>query len=130
MTSLEERANHNDTSVRKLKPLLDYELRLLEKLPGKPDKASEEDSPFLKWVRQSGKYEVWRVSHPFVPGAALRLIVWFTPTGEAVVILFGNDKAQMGDVFYDSLGSRADQAIERFIAQRKAEENDRNSNPV
>ena len=38
-------------------------------------------------------------------------------------IVFANDKGRMGDVFYDSVGSRADQIIDRWILERK--ENDR-----
>ncbi len=30
--------------------------------------------------------------------------------------LFANDKAQMGDVFYDGVGSRADDAISKWTA--------------
>jgi hypothetical protein len=32
-----------------------------------------------------------------------------------VIILFGNDKAQMGDVFYNSVGSRGDQVITAYL---------------
>jgi hypothetical protein len=32
-----------------------------------------------------------------------------------VIVLFGNDKAQMGDVFYSSVGSRADQVIAAYL---------------
>ena len=47
---------------------------------------------------------MWRVGHPYVPGAAVRLIVWFPPERpeDVVVALFANDKAQMGDVFYEA----------------------------
>ena len=72
-------------------------------------------------VRQSGHYPIWRVSHPFVPGIAVRTIVWFPSEQEMVLIAIGGDKGRMGDVFYDSIGSRADQAIERYLKARKAE---------
>ena len=32
-----------------------------------------------------------------------------------MIVLFGNDKAQMGDVFYNSVGSRADQVIAAYL---------------
>jgi hypothetical protein len=40
-----------------------------------------------------------------------------------VVALFANDKAQMGDVFYDSVGSRADVAIARYRMATEGESN-------
>jgi len=48
-----------------------------------------------------------------VAGAAVRLIVWFPPErpDQVVVALFAGDKAHIGDVFYDSVGTRADAAI-------------------
>jgi len=42
-------------------------LRTLDRIP-------EEDTAMIKRVRQSRKNEVWRVSHPYVEGIALRLI--------------------------------------------------------
>ncbi|MEO8283117.1 MAG: hypothetical protein ABI568_06885, partial [Pseudarthrobacter sp.] len=60
-----------------------------------------------------------RVSHPFHEGIAVRLICWFPPEGNtAVVALFSGDKANMGDDFYESVGSRADQIIEPWIRER------------
>ncbi len=75
----------------------------------------------LKQVRQSRQYPIWRVAHPFVAGFAVRLIVWFPPSNHAVVALFATDKANMGDVFYDSVGTRADAAIEAWKFQLKQE---------
>jgi hypothetical protein len=69
----------------------------------------------LRRVRQSRKHQLWRVSHPFRDGIAIRLIVWFPPESPPVIILFGNDKAQMGDVFYNSVGSRGDQVITAYL---------------
>ena len=75
------------------------------------------DTATLKRVRQSRDYEVWRVSHPFREGIAIRLIVWFPPDAPPVIVLFANDKAQMGDVFYNSVGSRADQVISAYLRE-------------
>lgn len=53
---------------------------------------------------------------------AVRIICWFDDHSDAVVVaLFAADKAPMGDVFYDSVGSRADQAIDqwKFENERK-----------
>jgi len=88
-------------------------LRTLDRIP-------EEDTARIKRVRQSRKNQVWRVSHPYVEGIALRLICWFPPDGDKVVVaLFAGEKAGMGDVFYDTVGTRADHAIERWIEETR-----------
>ncbi|WP_084020269.1 hypothetical protein [Mycobacterium avium] len=89
---------------------IDAQLEVLEELVGEPT----EETAVLRKVRQSGKYQVWRLSHPFDPDVAVRLICWFPNDQEVVVALFAGDKAQMGDVFYDSVGRRADAAIEQW----------------
>jgi hypothetical protein len=52
-----------------------------------PDK-----TPTLKRVRQSRNYQVWRVSHPFRDGIAIRLIVWFPPDEQPITFV-GPDAA-------------------------------------
>lgn len=80
-----------------------------------------EDTATLKWIRQKKKYRAWRLSHPFDMDMAIRIICWFPPDEETVVvILFAGDKAPMGDVFYDSVGTRADQAIDQWKRERRA----------
>lgn len=62
------------------------------------------------------------MAHPFDPKIALRLIVWFPPDEDTVVVaLFSGDKKRIGDVFYDSVGSRADQAVDMWLRERKAD---------
>lgn len=61
---------------------------------------------------------------------AIRLIVWFPPDAPPVVVLFGNDKAQMGDVFYNSLGSRADQVIAAYLSQIDGGDDDQQTNTL
>ena len=90
------------------------------------------DTAMLKRVSQSGRHLVWRQSHPYEPGIALRLICWFPgeindgdhnggDTDQVVVALFSGDKASMGDVFYDSVGSRADQMIDQWLREQQEE---------
>ena len=87
------------------------ELNYLRGLESEPD----EDTATLKWVRQSKKHKVWRLSHPYDERMAVRVIVWFDDDSDTVVVaLFANDKAHMGDVFYNSVGTRADQVIEQW----------------
>lgn len=92
------------------------ELNYLKDLEAEPD----EDTATLKRVRQSRSYQVWRLSHPYEPDMAVRIICWFATSQDTVVVtLFGADKALMGDVFYDSVGSRADQAIDIWIRENE-----------
>jgi hypothetical protein len=88
-------------------------LKELEDLNEAPTK--DEETATLKWVRQSKRYLVWRVSHPYQDGVAIRLICWFPPEPHTVVVaLFAGDKARMGDIFYNSVGSRADALIDQW----------------
>jgi hypothetical protein len=104
-----ERADRGDHHAQVVLELVTAELDVLQDLKSMP----EVEAPTLRRVRQSKRNAVWRVGHPYVAGVAVRLIVWFPPDrpNEVVVALFANDKAQMGDVFYDGVGSRADDAI-------------------
>jgi len=110
-------------AVRIAKHLMD-QLRFLQGLNAAPS----EESQRCKRVRQSGRHQVWRLSHAFEPGVAVRTICWFDPSEATVVVaLFFADKASMGDVFYDSVGSRADQEIDLWIqkkSRRRSEKDD------
>ena len=81
-----------------------------------------DDTAMIKRVRQARKHQIWRVSHPYRVGIALRLICWHRKEAPetVVVALFAGDKAGMGDVFYDSVGTRADQMIDRWILEKEA----------
>ena len=110
---LEERANEGD---ERAEAILDYTIAAMDFLRGLPAPPVE-DTLRLKEVRQSGRYQVWRVAHPFHAGVAVRLICWFPPGEEAAVVaLFSGDKSNIGDVFYDSVGSRADQIIDLWVS--------------
>jgi hypothetical protein len=79
----------------------------------------QEESFTFKIVRQCRKHEVWRVSHPYHPGVAVRVIAWFPPQSDSVVVaLFSGDKANIGDVFYNSVEMRADVAIQAWKRQK------------
>ena len=107
---------------QKILDLLAAMLSKLRALDGVP----VSETAMLKRVRQSGRYVVWRQSHPYESGIALRLICWFPEdsdgdTDRVVVALFAGDKASMGDVFYDSVGSRADQIIDQWLREQQEE---------
>ncbi len=119
---LEVAAGKGNARARAELDFLLAELSVLADLKREP----EEESATLKRVRQSRRFPVWRVAHRFHPDVALRLIVWFPSEQEdlVVVALFAGNKAQMGDVFYDSVGVRADGMIEQWIRQQQQERKD------
>jgi len=53
----------------------------------------------------------------------VRLIVWFPPEerDRVVVALFAGEKASMGDVFYNSVASRADATIAQWQFQHRTD---------
>lgn len=97
----------DEFALQAAKHVLD-ELNYIKALDAEPTA----DTATLKKVRQSRQHQVWRLSHPFDLAMAVRIICWFDDRSDTVVVvLFAADKARMGDVFYDSVGNRADQAI-------------------
>lgn len=110
---LTERADRGEHIAVRTLTLVTAELEVLQELDGEPD----EDTATLKRVRQSRRNQVWRVAHAYEQDVAVRLIAWFPPekSNTVVVALFAGDKARMGDVFYDSVGTRADAAIASYL---------------
>ncbi|WP_214105202.1 hypothetical protein [Acrocarpospora catenulata] len=93
----------------------------LRNLSEPPDR--DEETATLRWVRQSRRYALWRVSHAYHPEVAVRLICWFPPdTGKVVVALFAADKARLGDLFYNSVAARADTLIDQWKRETSYEE--------
>lgn len=114
LETLETQADAGRPDAQERLDIVLAQLHYLEELKEAP----EADTPTLRRVRQSRIYPVWRVSHPYRGGIAIRLIVWFPPDEPPVLVLFANDKASMGDVFYDSVGARADQVITAFLTEK------------
>ena len=90
----------------------DAALRFLRSLPARP---SDDLPPILKRVRQARRHQIWRVSHPYDPGAAVRVLCWFPEADTAVVALVGGDKASIGDLWYDSATPRAELAVDHWL---------------
>jgi len=90
--------------------ILVFVVRALEQLRNLTEPPAEDDqTATLMRVRQSRRYQLWRVSHAYHAQVAVRLICWFPPdTGAVVVALFAGEKARLGEVFYDSVAARAD----------------------
>jgi len=83
----------------------------------------ETETATLRRVRQSRRYQLWRVSHAYDPEVAVRLICWFPPKADTVVVaLFAAEKAKLGDVFYDSVAARADPMIDQWKRETSYEE--------
>jgi len=120
LDQLEDQAAQGDSKAQEQLDLVYAELEYLQDLKEAPTV----DTATLKRVRQARTYEVWRLSHPFREGIAIRLIVWFPPDDPPVIVLFANDKAQMGDVFYNSVGSRADQVISAYLRETDGGDDD------
>lgn len=92
-------------------------------LLGSLDAAPTDDDASLKRVLDSKRYVVWRTSHPYAKGVAIRLIVWFTDrNGEPMaLVVFGGDKAKAGNAWYYGIGAKADAIIDRWLAARRME---------
>lgn len=122
MDKLAERADRGEYIAVRTLALVTAELDVLQELNGEPS----DDTATLKRVRQSRRNQVWRVAHAYDPDVAVRLIAWFPPgrRDTVVVALFAGDKARMGDVFYDSVGARADSAITSYILATEGEDHE------
>ena len=116
---IEAKARGGDEHARRTLARAADALSQLRDLDGPPTS----ETPDLKRVLQSRNYQVWRTAHPFDPSIAFRLICWFPPNSDTVVVaLFAADKARMGDVFYNSVGPRADTAIRDWLHQTRGED--------
>lgn len=114
---LEARAADGDQSASATLMYVLAELDYLQNLEVQPT----DDTATLMRVRQSRKYQVWRVSHPFDQNVAIRLICWFPTDSQVIVVQFVGDKARIGDAFYDSVGTRADALIQQWKRQTEGD---------
>jgi hypothetical protein len=71
---VEADADGGDARAKLIRKYVAEALTLLRELPSAPTRETE--SADLKRVRQSHRYELWRVSHPYHPDVAVRLICW------------------------------------------------------
>lgn len=116
---LDADARSGDAHAREVRRWVLAALAGLQDLTETPER--EEETASLKWVRQSRHFPIWRTAHPFVAGVAVRVICYFPPEQRDVVVvaLLAADKAQMGDVFYNSVGARADALLDQWYRQSK-----------
>jgi hypothetical protein len=117
LTRIEDKAAAGDAHANRQLDYVAAELSLLRDLRAAP--VREKETAQLKWVRQHRTYEIWRVSHRYDSDVAIRLSVWFPPDEDTVVVtVFGGNKKRIGDAFYNSVGPRADAAIQSWLLQR------------
>jgi hypothetical protein len=118
---MEAEARSGDQRAR---AILTFTARALDQLRNLTEPPTEEtETATLQHVRQSRRYQLWRVSHAYHPEVAVRLICWFPPKADTVVVaLFAADKAKLGDVFYDGVAARADPMIDQWKRETSYEE--------
>jgi hypothetical protein len=118
---LESDARSGDQRSR---TILVFVARALDQLRNLAEPPTQEtEIATLRQVRQSQRYQLWRVSHAYHPEVAVRLVCWFPPdTSTVVVALFAADKGALGDLFYDSVAARADPMIDQWKRETSYEE--------
>lgn len=101
-----------DVRSRQIARIVGTQLDFLQGL----DQMPAENSLQIRRVTLSKKNLLWRVSHPYRKGIAIRLVIWFPPHDrDLAVIVMGVDKSKVGDIFYDGVGNRADLLIREFL---------------
>lgn len=78
-----------------------------------------EESPTFKRVQQPRKHRLWRVSHPYRAGIALRIILWFPDPNTVVIALLGHNKAQTGDVWYGYAATQGQNIVDQYLRQQQ-----------
>jgi hypothetical protein len=108
--------NSNDAETRVARLRLDRINAFLLVLARMQAVPTTEDPPLLKRIRQSIRYELWRLGHPYHPDVCVRLIVHFHGS-EAVVVLVGGDKLGVSDQWYDTAVNQANAALDHYYRQ-------------
>lgn len=107
-----EEQQNLDARSSQIAKIVGTQLDFLQELVQMP----EENSMQIRRVTLSKRNLLWRMSHPYRAGIAIRLVLWFPPyEGDLVVIVMGVDKSKMGDIFYDGVGNRADLLIREYL---------------
>ncbi len=107
-----EEQQNLDARSRQIAKIVGTQLDFLQELAQMP----EENSMQIRRVALSKKNLLWRISHPYREGIAIRLVLWIPPyERDLAVIVMGVDKSKMGDIFYDGVGNRADLLISEYL---------------
>lgn len=97
-------------------PVLEWTTTLLAELQDLAEPPADE-TPTLKRVRQARRHQLWRLAHPYDEKAAVRIIVWFPAAERVVIALVGFDKAELGDVWYESAAVRGEAMIDQWLRE-------------
>lgn len=109
--NIEERQSR-DLRSRQIAKIVGTQLDFLQTLGQMP----EEDSLQIRRVSLSKKNLLWRISHPYREGIAIRLVVWFPQYDrDLALVVMGVDKSKVGDIFYDGVGNRSDNLIREYL---------------
>lgn len=82
----------------------------------------KEESSHLCRAVGAKKHDIWRVSHPYNPEVAVRVLIWFTPNGDAVLLAGGGDKLKdrYDGQWYQFAIPQAEQEVDNFLNKYKA----------
>lgn len=94
--------------------LLAMEQRLLS-LSGPPD----EETAMLRRVVQARRHELWRVSHPFRKGLALRIICYFPNKHSVVLAVMGFNKVPVGDIWYSRAAQEGQAVVDQYLREQQ-----------
>ena len=91
-------------------------LGYLHRLEERPSEPTLRLTPAVEATR----HELWRIKHPHHRDHAVRLLVWFPPdTNTVVVVLVGGDKTGIHDSWYTSaVVRRAEAQLDHLLRQR------------
>ncbi len=76
----------------------------------------EEGTATLQRLVQAKRHQLWRIKHPHHNDYAYRLIIWFSDHEPGVAyILFGGDKHDLDDVFYNRATNESQNRVDQLI---------------
>jgi len=101
-------------------PVAEITLALLQTLTELQSEPVEEGATF-KRVRQAKRPRLWRISHPYEPDIAVRIVFW-VENDRVNVALVGFNKARLGDLWYTSAAVRAEALVDQWRRQHSKEE--------
>lgn len=94
--------------------ILAMEDRLLE-LSTAPD----DETAMLRRVVQARRHPLWRVSHPYRRGLALRIICFFPDKQTAVLALMGFNKHPVGDSWYSRAATEGQAMVDQYLREQE-----------
>lgn len=87
-----------------------------------------EETAMLRRVVQARRHELWRVSHPYRRGLALRIICFFPDEGTVcffpdegtvVLALMGFNKHPVGDSWYSRVAQEGQAIVDQYLREQQ-----------